>query len=131
MPLLTIGQLARQAKVNVQTIYYYEKRGLIPSSLRTGNGHRRFPPATILRLLFIRKAKNYGFTLKEISALGCCFWKTRKDCRKGKKKITDKIEMLKKTSRKFVQHAEYLNKMLKLCANNCDRQNCSLLARFI
>jgi len=130
MHFLTISQLARKAEVNIQTIYYYEKRGLILSPGRTLNGHRRFPQETIHRILFIRKAKSYGFTLKETSELGRYFWKAGKDCLKAKKRIKDKIETLKNTARVFAKNAECLERLLELCGNNCGRQSCPLLECF-
>ena len=69
MPDLTIGGLARRARVKVSTIRYYERRGLLPESPRTDSGYRQFPEDTVRRVRFIRRAKELGFTLKEIAQL--------------------------------------------------------------
>ncbi len=70
---LTIGQVARLTGLTVDTIRYYEKRGLIPPPPRRhawhGPGHRRFPPSVVDRLRFIKKAQHLGFTLNEIRDL--------------------------------------------------------------
>lgn len=69
MPTLTIGRLARRAGVNVETIRYYERRGLLPEPPRTSAGYRQYAPATVRRIGFIKRAQALGFTLEEISDL--------------------------------------------------------------
>jgi len=66
---LTIGRIARQADVGIDTIRFYERRGLLPEPQRTDSGYRLYPPATIVRLRFIRRAKALGFSLDEIVTL--------------------------------------------------------------
>lgn len=65
---LTIGQLARRTGLAVSAIRYYETKGLIQPARNSG-GQRRFRRADIRRLSFVQIAKNFGFTLPEISAL--------------------------------------------------------------
>lgn len=66
---LTTGQLARQGGVGVETIRFYERRGLIERPPRRPSGYRQFPEQTVQRLRFIRRAKELGFSLKEIKEL--------------------------------------------------------------
>lgn len=66
---LTIGRIARLAAVGVDTIRFYERRGLLPKPLRTPAGYRLYTTETVDRLNFIRKAKSLGFSLEEISTL--------------------------------------------------------------
>jgi len=68
MPL-TIGELATRAGVNVQTVRYYERRGLIPKPARTRSGYRQYRPEAADRLRFIRRAQDLGFSLEEIAEL--------------------------------------------------------------
>jgi MerR family mercuric resistance operon transcriptional regulator len=68
MPM-TIGKLARAAAVNVETVRYYERRGLIARPARAARGFRRYPPDTLTRLRFIKRAQQLGFTLREIAEL--------------------------------------------------------------
>lgn len=63
---LKISEVAKAANVNVETIKYYEKRGLLPKPERNGSGYRLFSETTIEDLLLIKKAQEIGFTLKEI-----------------------------------------------------------------
>ena len=69
MEYLTIGKLAKHSHVNVETIRYYERRGLIPMPSRRESGYRQFTQDIIARIRFIKRAQELGFTLKEISGL--------------------------------------------------------------
>jgi DNA-binding transcriptional MerR regulator len=61
-----IGKLAKQAGVNVQTVRFYERRGLLPEPPRRESGYRIYGPEDLHRLRFIRQAKALGFSLEEI-----------------------------------------------------------------
>lgn len=65
----SIGQLARTAETGVETIRFYERRGLMPEPPRTSSGYRRYPLDAAERLRFIQRAKRLGFTLDEIGSL--------------------------------------------------------------
>lgn len=60
------GQMAKMAKVNMETLRYYESRGLIPPPDRSESGYRLYSEEVLSRLVFIQNAKACGFTLKEI-----------------------------------------------------------------
>ena len=66
---LTIGQSARQAGVHIETIRYYERRGLLPEPPRTESGYRLYGADSVARLRFIKQAQALGFTLEEIGEL--------------------------------------------------------------
>ena len=66
---LTIGQLAKRARVHVETIRYYERHGLLPEPSRRASGYRQYSPVDVAYLRFIRRAKTLGFSLKEIKVL--------------------------------------------------------------
>lgn len=65
----TIGTLAEQAGVSIDTIRYYEREGLLPPPARSAAGYRRYTPAAVERVRFICRAKKLGFTLEEIRDL--------------------------------------------------------------
>jgi len=65
----TIGELAREAGVNVETVRYYERRGLLEQPPRRGSGYRRYGDDVLWQLAFIGRAKQLGFTLTEIREL--------------------------------------------------------------
>src|SRR5207244_5272900 len=66
---LKIGELAERAEVNLQTIRYYEREGLLPEPPRRESGYRMFPETTVRRVRFIKRAQELGFTLAEIREL--------------------------------------------------------------
>jgi Hg(II)-responsive transcriptional regulator len=66
---LTIGQLANAAGVKVETVRYYERRGLLPEPARRPSGYRQYTPEAVRRIRFIRHAQQLGFSLQEVSEL--------------------------------------------------------------
>lgn len=66
---LIIGELAKNADVNIETIRYYERLGLILEPPRTESGYRIFPPEVIQRIKFIKRSQSLGFSLSEIHKL--------------------------------------------------------------
>lgn len=66
---LTIGQLAEMAQVNVETVRYYERRGLMPEPPPRETGYRQYSEDDLARIHFIKRAKELGFSLKEILEL--------------------------------------------------------------
>jgi MerR family mercuric resistance operon transcriptional regulator len=68
-PALTIGRLADAAGVNVETIRYYHRRGLVEKPHKPAGGHRQYTSAAVARVRFIKRAQHLGFTLEEISNL--------------------------------------------------------------
>jgi MerR family mercuric resistance operon transcriptional regulator len=69
MEEMTIGQLAKKAAVNLETIRYYERRGLVPDPPRNKSGHRIYSREALKRVEFIKRSQALGFSLKEISEL--------------------------------------------------------------
>jgi len=69
MKLLTIGQVASEAGVGVETVRFCERKGLIGRPARKESGYRQFHPEVVRRIRFIRRAKELGFTLAEIDEL--------------------------------------------------------------
>jgi Cu(I)-responsive transcriptional regulator len=68
-PTLSIGRLARASGIGVETLRYYERRGLLAPAGRTAAGYRRYRPDAVRRLRFIRRAQALGFSLDEIREL--------------------------------------------------------------
>lgn len=66
---LTIGKLAKQANVTIETIRYYQRIGLLNEPIKPATGFRLYPSAAIARIQFIKRAQRSGFSLKEISEL--------------------------------------------------------------
>ncbi len=101
---ISTSELAKRGRINLQTIRYYERLGLLPKPPRSQSGYRQFPEAAPRRVRFIKRAQELGFSLKEIKellALRVEPGKTRADVRqRAEAKIADiegKIKSLRKT----------------------------------
>jgi MerR family mercuric resistance operon transcriptional regulator len=66
---MTIGRLAKAAGLNVETIRYYQRRGLLDEPRKPLGGHRRYAPDAVRTLAFIRRAQQLGFSLEEVKTL--------------------------------------------------------------
>lgn len=69
MSSFTIGQVAKRARVSIDTVRYYERSQLLPEPERRASGYRQYVPDDVDRLRFIRRAKTLGFSLEEIKDL--------------------------------------------------------------
>jgi len=69
MPRLTIGRLAARTGVNIETIRYYERIGMVPAPPRSPGGQRRYQESHLRRLSFVRRCRELGFPLDEIRTL--------------------------------------------------------------
>jgi DNA-binding transcriptional MerR regulator len=66
---MRIGELAARAEVNIQTVRFYEREGLLRAPIRTASGYRSYAASDLERLHFIRLCQGLGFTLREIQQL--------------------------------------------------------------
>lgn len=66
---LRTGEVAARARVNVQTLRYYERIGLLPAPGRLPSGYRAYPPEAVRTVRFVKRAQELGFTLTEIRVL--------------------------------------------------------------
>lgn len=69
MTRLGTSELAKQGGINLESIRFYEKEGLLPKPPRTAGGYRMFSPEDVRRVRFIKRAQELGFSLREIKEL--------------------------------------------------------------
>ena len=69
MPSLRTAEVARLAGVNIETLRFYERKGILPEPPRRASGYREYPPETVERVRFIKRAQDLGFSLREIQEL--------------------------------------------------------------
>src|SRR5437660_1810009 len=110
MKPLTIGQVARSAGVGIETVRFYERQGLLTEPARRESGYRQYPEDVVARLRFIRRAKELGFSLKEIKELLALRVDPDTTCaevkRRAEAKIADveeKIQALQRIKKALVQ----------------------------
>jgi MerR family mercuric resistance operon transcriptional regulator len=112
MEALTISQLAHDAGVNVETVRYYERRGLLREPPRTRAGYRQYSADDLWRLQFIGRAKRLGFTLAEIASLGTGNSTSAEDVLKIAR---SKVQMLEERQRELSDTRSHLLQLVTLC----------------
>lgn len=122
---LTIGQLARQAGVNVETIRYYQRISLIEKPQKPLQGYRRYPAASIARIHFIKRAQELGFTLNEINELLSL---NDGDCNEVRVMAEHKRGVIQQRVNDLQAMQTELEKLIRSCRQNLDGQNrCAII----
>lgn len=125
--MLTIGQVAKQTGVTVETVRFYEKQGLIDSPQRSESGYRQYPRETIARVRFIQNAKDVGFTLKDISALLALRQEPGTSCDDIRLQATRKIEEVDQKIRDLQRIRSALASMIVKCHSGGPLSQCPIL----
>ena len=115
MKFLTIGQVAAEVGVSVETLRYYEQEGLIAKPSRTPSQYRQYTADAVHRVKFIIRAKDYGFTLKEVKELIDLYdslSSTRQDVRDA---ADDKIAAIEGQIRELRATEDLLVRLRALC----------------
>ena len=123
---LTIGKLAAQAGVAVDTVRYYEHAGLLPEPPRRVSGYRVYPADTLKRLRFIRRAKTLGFTLPEIGEL-LALSAPRADVHKVKHAAQAKLQLLDEKIAELERIRAGLRQLVAHCPGHGDSTDCPIL----
>ncbi len=118
MTRLTIGQVAKQVGVTQDAIRLYEHMGLIEEPKRAPNRYRQYREDAISRLLFIRRAKTMGFTLKEIAELLAIRSTSHKTCLAVRQQATAKLSDVETK----IAELQRLQRALKKVIDTCEQQ---------
>ncbi|HHZ69672.1 MAG TPA: MerR family transcriptional regulator [Methylococcaceae bacterium] len=124
---LTIGQLAKQAGVTIETIRFYQRKSLLVEPKKPSHGFRHYPQESIAQIRFIKRAQKYGFSLKEISELLSIHTHHCEEIRKIAELKYQQIDTQIKDLT-ILRHA--LNDMIKRCQNEPSSEHCSLIDTF-
>lgn len=127
MKSLTIGQLAKEAKVNVETVRYYERRGLMPEPPRRESGYRQYPQGSVARIRFIKRAQELGFSLKEIMELLSLRMNPDTTCGDIKRKTEVKIADIEEKIRALQKIKRGLGKLATSCRGRGPTSECPIL----
>ncbi len=125
--LLTIGALAKRAKVNIDTIRYYERRGLIPATSRRESGYRQYGEDAVKRLHFIKHAKELGFSLNEILELLSLRIDPLTTCGDVRKKVEPKLDEIRGKIQNLQQMENVLKKLIQMCEGSKQASECPIL----
>jgi MerR family transcriptional regulator, copper efflux regulator len=124
----TIGALAKQAKVHVETLRYYERRGLLAKPRRTFANYRLYTGEALQRVRFVKQAQELGFSLKEIKALLALRAAPRARCADVKKYAGQKIVDIDSKICSLTRMREALSKLQKECSGAGPISRCPILA---
>lgn len=122
---MLIGELSTRSGLSRDTIRFYEKQKLISKGDQKAkfNNYKDYSEETLHRLLSIRKIKNFGFTLNEVSDLLDMIDVNEATCNNVAHKIEDKIKMLDEKIRELISIRTMLLKGMKNCSGYCDPEN--------
>ena len=124
---LTIGRLAEQVGINLETVRFYERQGLLPKPPRSTSGYRLFPADAARRLKFIRRAQDLGFSLSEIRELLALRLSTRTTSAEIRKRAEAKIADIEGKIRSLDEMRKSLLKLVRSCAGCAPLSDCPIL----
>ncbi len=124
---LRIGEVAAQAGVNIQTLRYYERRGLLKEPERRPSGYRIYPLETVLVVRFIKKSQDLGFTLREVEEL----LRLRENRSRSRAKVQAialaKIRDIDEKTHRLRAIRKALNVLVDSCSCRGERMECPIL----
>ena len=125
MSELTIGSLADEAGVNVETIRYYQRRGLMPEPDKPAQGYRRYDATTVKRVRFIKRAQALGFTLEEIG--GLLQLDEAHACAETRELASHKLQTIETKLADLVAMRKALTALLCQCDAGAMKGNCPII----
>jgi MerR family mercuric resistance operon transcriptional regulator len=125
---LTIAKAAREAGVGIETIRFYERRGLIKQPRKPqGSGFRSYSPELIKRIKFIRQAQQIGFSLHEIEELLSLRADPAADCSMVRGQAVAKLEEVKRKIEQLRRIGAALEALIAVCPGRGGLQACTIL----
>ncbi len=122
----TIGEVAGLVGVDVETLRYYERIGLMSSPPRTKGGHRVYQDADLQRLRFIRRARDLGFSIEDIRSLLELMCPDRRNCRDVRDIAVVQLEKVQSKLRNLERMERILSEATSACTGD-DAKVCSVL----
>lgn len=127
MTVMSIGQVAAETGVTVETIRYYEKKALIPEPPRSPAGYRQFPAATVKRVLFIQRAQELGFSLRDIHALLGLRNAPHTNCAEVKARTEEKLAEVDQKIFALMRIRNALTNLIEQCVAQDEMGDCPIL----
>ena len=124
---LTIGQVAKAADVNIETIRYYERRGLFPEPPRSPGGYRQYDEDVVRKLRFVKRAQNLGFSLKEIDELLALRVRHGAACDEVENRVREKIIRVEQMMSELGRVREVLGSLAEACRGRQPTDECPIL----
>ncbi|MCH7726571.1 MAG: heavy metal-responsive transcriptional regulator [Planctomycetes bacterium] len=127
MKPLTIGQVAKSAGVGIETIRFYEREKVLKKPGRSAAGYRLYEEDVIAQLQFVRRAKELGFTLKEIRELLSLRLDPTTTCADVKSRAEAKIDDIQEKIRTLQRMKKALVKVTEACSGHGGTSECPIL----
>lgn len=124
---MTIGTVAEAAGVNVPTVRYYERRGIIAEPPRTPSGYRQYDEAVVDRIRFIRRAQDLGFTLEEIEDLLGLRVDDPASCGRVEAATRSKLSSVETKIRELERLRTILSRLVRACGEREKTSACPVL----
>lgn len=124
---LTTGEVADQADVTVQTVRYYERRGLLPEPPRSSGGFRQYSPDDVDRIRFIKRAQDLGFTLEEANELLDLRVTPDADRADVRAVAQDKIDEVEAKIQALRRIRDSLDELVEACEGHGSTSDCPIL----
>ena len=123
----TIGRVAAEVGVNIQTIRYYERRGLLAAPHRTASGYRQYSDDAVDRLRFIKHAQELGFSLKDVQELLELRVRRGAACDAVERSARQQIERVQRKIRSLQRMEHTLERLAAACAARRPTDVCPIL----
>ena len=127
MDQMTIGQLAKQAHVNRETVRYYERRRLLQRPSRSLGGYRVFSDDAVKRMRFIRHAKMLGFSLEEVRELLALRINSTDTCDRVRERTLRKIADIERKIAALQRMRRVLGELVTSCSHHRKTDKCPVL----
>lgn len=124
---MTIGTVANAAGVEVSTLRYYERRGLLARPQRTQSGYRQYDESVVDRVRFVRRAQDLGFTLDEIEELLALRVDDPESCGAVKTATRAKLRSVESKVRELRRLGGVLARLVRACEENERTHECPVL----
>ena len=125
---LTVGKLAEAAGVGVETIRFYERRGLLQQPEKKSTGYREYKPDDVARIQFIKSAQAIGFTLKEIGELIQLEADHNSRCGDVQQRAQEKVQLVAQKITQLERMRDELNRLSQCCDSGQPLSECRLMA---
>ena len=125
MPKLTIGRVAAAEGVNVETIRYYQRRGLLEEPTKPPGGYRDYSTQMVKRIRFIKRAQALGFTLEDVS--GLLQLSNKNACAKTRELAARKLALIQEKLSELAIMRDALAKLVDQCDRKLKRGACPII----
>lgn len=126
-PVMRSSEVASQAGVNVQTLRYYERRGILPEPRRSGSGYRAYDAQAVRTVRFVKRAQQLGFSLEEIDSLLELAAGGPANCDAAKALAIGKIGELEAKIASLSAMRDSLRRLAATCDRSRNKRECPLL----